>query len=200
MTRVTITRRKRDPCEGDPARAPSVRGVAVLVAGLVAGWAACAPSEEGGARGTAAGETAAGEPASRTVSDARFRTLSGEWASLADYRGRVVILNLWGTWCLPCRREIPELVEVQRAFGERGVTVIGLAIDSGGPEEIRAFADGYGVQYPIWTTDMATALTEFQAVGYPFTLLIARDGTIRHQFYGPQSLESLAPKIEALLD
>lgn len=174
---------------------------ATLVAGvLAAGWASCAPAEEGGAPEAAdAAGTPPAEPAGRPVSDARFRTLSGEWASLADYRGRVVVLNLWGTWCVPCRREIPELVELERAFGERGVTVIGLAIDSGEADEIRAFADGYGVRYPIWTTDMATALNEFQAVGYPFTLLIGRDGTIRHQFYGPQSLETLAPRIEALL-
>lgn len=168
---------------------------------LAGGWSGCAPADEtASGEAAAAGEAGPAEAAGRPASDARFRTLSGEWASLADYRGRVVILNLWGTWCVPCRREIPELVEIERAYGDRGLVVIGLAIDSGEPEEIREFADGYDVRYPIWTTDMATALTEFQAVGYPFTLLIARDGTIRHQFYGPQSLETLAPKIEALLD
>lgn len=183
------------------ARGPNPRppsGPVALLAGAALALSAGCASPDGG--GTPDAEGSAEAPTNRPVSDARFRTLSGERASLADYRGRVVILNLWGTWCVPCRREIPELVEVHRAYGERGVTVIGLAIDSGEPEEIREFADGYGVQYPLWMTDMATALTEFQAVGYPFTLLIARDGTIRHQFYGPQSLESLAPKIEALLD
>jgi len=167
------------------------RTAAVLAAAAFAAIS-CAPAD--------GDPPAAAATASRPVSDARFRTLSGEWASLAEYRGQVVILNLWGTWCVPCRREIPELVEIERAYAGRGVAVIGLAIDSGEPEEIRAFADGYGVRYAIWTTDMATALTEFQAVGYPFTLLIARDGTIRHQFYGPQTLDSLAPEIEALLD
>lgn len=175
--------------------------VALACVTLAAGGSACAPADETASREAAATrETGATEAAGRPVSDARFRTLSGEWATLADYRGRVVILNLWGTWCVPCRREIPELVEIDRAYRDRGLAVIGLAIDSGEPEGIREFADGYGVRYPIWTTDMATALTEFQAVGYPFTLLIARDGTIRHQFYGPQSLETLAPRIEALLD
>ena len=180
------------------------RTAAVLAAAAFAAIS-CAPADGDPPAAAATGETptrgaAAAATASRPVSDARFRSLSGEWASLAEYRGQVVILNLWGTWCVPCRREIPELVEIERAYAGRGVAVIGLAIDSGEPEEIRAFADGYGVRYAIWTTDMATALTEFQAVGYPFTLLIARDGTIRHQFYGPQTLDSLAPEIEALLD
>jgi len=139
------------------------------------------------------------EPPARQVTTAGFRTLAGESASLADYRGRVVVLNLWGTWCVPCRRELPELAEIERAYGDRGVTVIGIAVESGDPTEIRAFADRYGVQYPIWVTDTPTALAEFEAVGYPFTLLIAPDGTIRHRFYGPQSVESLAPRIEALL-
>lgn len=194
------TRSERTSATRDARRARPV-AIVICVLALVGGSTACAPEDGGnGSRAEAPGAAPAAEPAGRPASDARFRTLSGEWASLADYRGRVVIFNLWGTWCVPCRREIPELVEVERAFGERGVSVIGLAIDSGEPEEIRAFADRYGVRYPIWTTDMATALNEFQAVGYPFTLLIARDGTIRHQFYGPQSLESLAPRIEALLD
>ncbi len=144
-------------------------------------------------------EARQGEAPGKPVPGTRFETLHGGTASLADYRGRVVVLNFWGTWCVPCRRELPELVELDRAFRERGVVVVGIAVDSGDPAGIADFAARYGVEYPIWMTDMQTAVSEFGAVGYPFTLLVDRDGSIRREYLGPQTLESLSKEIEALL-
>jgi len=128
-----------------------------------------------------------------------FTTLDGTSAALADYRGRVLLVNLWGTWCVPCRGELPELVRLRGAYGEGNLAVVGIAVDSGEPEEIRAFADGYGVDYPIWMLDMPTAMAEFGAVGYPFTILVDRDGTIVRRYYGPQTLESLSADIDPLI-
>jgi len=128
-----------------------------------------------------------------------FATLDGGKASLAEYRGRVLVVNLWGTWCVPCRAELPELVELHHAYDEESLAVVGIAIDSGEPDEIRAFADGLGVDYPIWMLDMPTAMAEFGAVGYPFTILVGRDGDIARRYYGPQTLESLSADIDPLL-
>lgn len=127
-----------------------------------------------------------------------FRTLEGGTASLADFRGQVVLLNFWGTWCPPCRREIPELVQLQTALSREGGTVIGVAVESGSPGEIRSFAEKFGVNYPIWISDAQTALAHYDAMGYPFTLLIDGSGTIRRQYLGPQSVELLATDVEAL--
>ncbi len=129
-----------------------------------------------------------------------FDTVEGGTASIADFRGSVLIVNFWGTWCVPCRREIPELVELHGAYADRGVEIIGIAVDSGEADEIRTFADRYDVQYRLWMTDMATALEDFQSVGYPFTLVIDRDGGIVSTYYGPQTLESLSAEIDALLE
>lgn len=144
----------------------------------------------------AEGREAPGEPAP----DLFFQTLDGSTASLPDYAGRVVVLNLWGTWCAPCRYEIPELAELHSAYRERGAVVIGLAIDSGDAARIRAFAEQYGVNYPIWTSTGAIAVSEFGAVGYPLTLLVDRGGLIRKKLLGPQSFSTLAAEVDALLE
>lgn len=166
------------------------RDEAVDAASLAAG--AGVPREESEAPVGAEGR---GEPAPTIY----FETLEGSSASLLDYAGRVVVLNLWGTWCAPCRYEIPELAELHRAYQDRGATVIGLAIDSGEPAQIRAFAERYGVNYPIWISTGSIAVSEFGAVGYPLTLLVDQRGLTRRQFLGPQTFSTLAAELDALL-
>jgi thiol-disulfide isomerase/thioredoxin len=138
---------------------------------------------------------ARGEPAPTIY----FETLEGSSASLLDYAGRVVVFNIWGTWCAPCRYEIPELAELHSAYEDRGAIVIGLAIDSGDPAQIRAFAERYGVNYPIWTSTGAIAVSEFGAVGYPFTLVVDQDGRTRNRYLGPQTFSTLAAELDVLL-
>lgn len=131
--------------------------------------------------------------------DVEFATLQGGRASLADYRGSVVILNLWGTWCPPCRREIPELVELQDGLRERDATVVSIAVDSGSEESIRRFAAEFGVDYPIWLSGTDEVVRHFRAIGFPFTLLIDRQGVIRKQYLGPQTQETLLADAESWL-
>ena len=182
-------------------------GLLLLVAGVLLGVRL---AREGGSAQLSSGETrvpaAALEETAAEVGSlgpsapaVEFATLEGLPASLSDYAGKVVVLNFWGTWCAPCRYEIPELVELQRVYGEQGAVVIGVAIDSGEPADIKAFAEEYGVNYPIWVSTMATAVTEFGAVGYPFTVLVDQEGRIREQYLGPQSFSDLAAKLNALL-
>ena len=135
-------------------------------------------------------------PASNTA----FETLRGTTESLEDYRGRIVLLNFWGTWCPPCRREIPELVAVDDSFPPEDLAVIGVAVDSGSPEEIRAFLQEFGADYPVWISSGGKALASFDAAGYPFTLLIDRRGVIRRQYLGPQHASLLAEHVRALIE
>ena len=130
---------------------------------------------------------------------AEFATLDGGRASLSDYRGKVVVLNLWGTWCPPCRREIPELVELQDSLLQREATVVSIAVDSGAEESIRSFADEFGIDYPIWLSGTDEVVRLFKAIGFPFTLLIDRQGVIRKQYLGPQSQEALLADAEPWL-
>lgn len=130
--------------------------------------------------------------------DAEFETLDGEIVRLADYRGHIVIVNFWGTWCPPCLREIPELIEVQRILKDFDATIIGPAVDSGSAENIAAFAAEQGINYPVYISEYRVAVGEFGAAGYPFSILIDADGVIRKQYLGPQSARTLLKDFAAL--
>lgn len=129
----------------------------------------------------------------------RFATLDGDSVSLADYRGRVVLLNFWGTWCAPCLVEIPHLIQVHRELRSLGGTVVGPAIESGTPEEIRGFGRRHGMTWPLWIADPGLAVERFGAIGYPYTLLIDRDGVVRRLYLGPQTAGTLLSDVERLL-
>lgn len=148
---------------------------------------------DGGAARERAGEIAIPAP------DVRFRTLEGDSVSLSDYRGRVVVLNFWGTWCPPCRREIPHLVDLHDAIESRGGTVIGIAVDSGTPQDIRDFARDFGVDYPVWISTTPVVVDRFPVMGFPTTLLIDRGGVVRKKFLGPQTEQRLLEELEGLL-
>jgi len=109
------------------------------------------------------------------------------------------LLNFWGTWCPPCRVEIPHLVRTQEKLAELGGTVIAPAVGSGSPEEILAFAAEAGINYPIWIVSDAVAVTRFGAPGYPFTMLIGPDGVVRRTYIGPQTEETLLLDVRLLL-
>lgn len=129
-----------------------------------------------------------------------FPTLSGDTASLAGWKGQVVVLNFWATWCPPCEREIPELAQLQDSLRSRPATVVGIAVSSGSREKIRAFGEEHGINYPVWLSDPGTAATEYRAVGLPTTLLVDGRGIIRRRYMGPQSYETLSEDVRALLD
>lgn len=154
--------------------------------------------DDGAAAGV--GDGAAG-PGSLAIPAATvpFRTLTGDTVSLRSLRGRVVVLNLWGTWCPPCREEIPHLVDLQERIEPRGGTVVGLAVDSGTPEEIRDFIDDFAVNYPIWRGTTQTVVEHYEAVGFPTTLIIDREGIIRERYLGPQSADDLLAGLEPFL-
>ena len=131
--------------------------------------------------------------------DVEFVSVDGSTVRLSTYRGRVVLLNFWGTWCPPCRVEIPHLVRAQEKLAELGGTVIAPAVGSGSPEEILAFAAEAGINYPIWIVSDAVAVTRFGAPGYPFTMLIGPDGVVRRTYIGPQTEETLLLDVRLLL-
>jgi peroxiredoxin len=131
--------------------------------------------------------------------DVAFRTAAGDTARLADYRGGIVLLNFWGSWCPPCLVEIPHLVEVQDVLEELGGTIIGPAVGSGSGADVLRFAEERGINYPVWLSDYDTAIGRFGAAGYPFTLLIDREGIIRKRYLGPQTARTLLRDIGALV-
>ena len=137
-----------------------------------------------------------------TVSDTAFESIDGRRVSLADYRGKVVVLNLWAIWCGPCIAEIPELVELQRRIEPRDATVIGLAVDSGSADQVLDFWRrrlDLEPSYPLWLGSMERAEEHFDATTVPLTLLIDREGIVRERLLGAHDAETFMEKLRPLL-
>jgi cytochrome c-type biogenesis protein len=113
-------------------------------------------------------------------------SLNGDTVSLAGMRDRVVLLNVWATWCHPCRAEIPELQALHTRYAAKGFDVVGVSVDGDGDEaHIRDFVQEFGMTYPIWRDAGDRISTLFRAVGVPATYLIDRQGIMRWRTIGP---------------
>lgn len=112
--------------------------------------------------------------------------LDGDSVRLRSMRGDVLLLNVWATWCAPCRREVPELVALQDRHGPDGLRVVGVSVDSRGAHgDIVAFADEFGMDYLLLWDPQEQVQTVFRAHGVPSSVLIDRDGIIRWRQVGP---------------
>lgn len=127
------------------------------------------------------------------------RTLVDSLLTSHALRGQVVLVNVWATWCLPCRAEMPALESTWRRHREAGLVVIGASVDRGDPADVAAFVRERSVTYPVAIVggDVIAALGGVR--GYPTSVLIGRDGTVRHRVQGPIGPLSLEPAIRRAL-
>jgi cytochrome c biogenesis protein CcmG, thiol:disulfide interchange protein DsbE len=103
--------------------------------------------------------------------------------SLADYKGQVVLLNIWATWCPPCLAEMPSIEELYKDYRPLGLKVVAVSIDDYVTEDsIRAFAKGLGLTFEILHDPTHAIERAYQTTGYPETFVVARDGTIRKKW------------------
>jgi cytochrome c-type biogenesis protein len=117
------------------------------------------------------------------------QTLAGDSISLADLRGKVVLLNVWATWCHPCRDEIPELEALHAKHRDAGLEVVGVSVDGGGSEDaIKSFIRDFEMTYPVWLDPEERVSNQFLTIGVPETFLIDREGVIRWRKIGPIGL------------
>lgn len=119
--------------------------------------------------------------------NASFDLIDGNKATLADYAGKVVVLDLWATWCGPCRIEIPHLIEIQKEFKDKGLEVIGLTTENKAEDEeaVREFVKAFKIDYSIGWANREIAMNIMRGRGaIPQTLVIGRDGTIRKHLVG----------------
>jgi thiol-disulfide isomerase/thioredoxin len=136
-----------------------------------------------------------------------LQNLAGGTVRFSDLEGRAVILNFWATWCPPCRREMPLLDEMQKVYGEKGLSVIGVDVNE--PTGlVKSYVESIGVSYAVWVYapdgaqgfDITQQLfSTFGGVGYPFTLFIDRSGVIRQVYVGELSRGFLHNQIEEIL-
>jgi cytochrome c biogenesis protein CcmG/thiol:disulfide interchange protein DsbE len=114
----------------------------------------------------------------------------GNMVVLSDFKGKVVLLNFWATWCPPCREEIPYFNEFQRKYKQQGLQVIGISLDQGGKVEVERFMKANQVLYPVLMGDNKIAdvyqkfLPADQRNAIPFTFIIDRQGNIFRKYVG----------------
>lgn len=122
--------------------------------------------------------------------------------SLADYRGQVVLLNLWATWCAPCRIEMPSMQRLYERLGDDGLNILAVSVDAGDPQIVREFADELGLTFPILHDQTQEIETTYQTTGLPETFLIDRQGVIVYWAIGPEEWDNPAhvARIQRLLD
>jgi peroxiredoxin len=140
---------------------------------------ACAKGEAPQAAATERVEV--GQPAPAYVSSG----MAGDTVSLAALRGKVVLMNVWATWCGPCRKEIPELRAIHATYKDRGLQLIGVSVDADGSDDaIRAFLKDFKMDYTIWRDPNEVVSATFRMAGVPATFLIDRQGVLRWKATG----------------
>jgi cytochrome c biogenesis protein CcmG/thiol:disulfide interchange protein DsbE len=143
-------------------------------------------------------------PACRTATprtlDFTLKDINGADVRLNDYKGKVVLLNFWATWCGPCKVEIPEFVDLYAQYKDRGFVILGvLANDTPAPDQLRSFMGEYSMSYPVLfsTEELETAFGSVWAL--PTSFLIGRDGGVCAKQLGPVSKDDVERSLKSLL-
>ncbi len=128
------------------------------------------------------GPPAVGEPAPSFAA----MTLDGREVTLESLRGQVVLLNLWATWCGPCREETPYLQEVYEEHRDQGFQIVGISMDTGdAAADVAMFVEEYDVSYTILHDGTMQPMDTYHVLGLPATFLLDREGVLRWVRYGP---------------
>ena len=129
----------------------------------------------------------------------QLKDIQGKPLRLEDYRGKVVLVNFWATWCVPCRTEIPDLIKWQRDYRSRGLQVVGIAYPPETLAEVRRFAREKKVNYPLALGTKETKLLFTQSETLPMTVVIDSEGYVRDVIEGIVFPDEFDQKIKALL-
>jgi len=126
------------------------------------------------------------------AADFELPGLDGEQYKLSDYRGKVVFLNMWATWCPPCIAEMPSIEALHRRFRDRDLVVLAVSADSEGEKVVAPMVRDLGVSFPILLDTEGTLPPRYGVTGYPETFVIGRDGRVLEHFIGPTDWSSTA--------
>lgn len=148
---------------------------------------------------SAAGSRAVGQASVGDIAPSFARAdLSGKMVSLSEFRGEIVLLNFWATWCGPCLAEIPTFDRLQRQFGSRGVKVVGISMDDTAAPVRKAYAK-YRMDYPVVMGDEHLGERYGGVLGVPVTFLINRQGVVVRRYEGPVDPKRLESDLQKLM-
>lgn len=122
----------------------------------------------------------------------------GAPVSLPQYRGRIVVMNLWASWCPPCREEMPDLQRLSDTYSARGLAIVGVN-EGESAQRARAFAAALHIRFPIWLDTAEQYGRTYAALGLPTTVIVDRNGTVVRGFDGALTFEQMKAAVEPLI-
>lgn len=155
------------------------------------------PAKEGVAAAPAKAVTAL--PQLGTAPAWQLKDLSGAVVSFEQFKGKVVVVDFWATWCPPCREEIPGYIALADKYGKDGLVIVGISLDQAGPDVVKAFAAKSGINYPLVMGDENVVAAFGGVEGIPTTFLIDRAGQIRDRKVGSVETAEYEKRILAVL-
>ncbi len=146
-------------------------------------------------------EDSSGKQVGDALYSASFKDLKDQMAKMDQFKGKVLVMYYWATWCVPCRVETPNLIKLNEQYKDKGVVVIGLALDNG--DKVRDFVKELNVTYPIFyggreAVQLGKAMGN-EGGAIPYTVVIGKDGKLVHTFKGDMANSELEKIINPLL-
>jgi cytochrome c biogenesis protein CcmG/thiol:disulfide interchange protein DsbE len=132
--------------------------------------------------------------------DFTFPLLNGGEASLSDYRGKVVLVNIWATWCNPCREEMPSMQTLYQMMQGRPFEILAVSIDSRGAEDVEPFVKQLGLTFPVLLDQEGDMEGLYQTSGVPESFIIDADGIVRDRIIGPVNWSSTSTEEYQLIE
>ena len=130
--------------------------------------------------------------------DFTLQDMNGKSVKLSDYKGKVVLLEFWATWCGPCRMSAPGIEKLHKAYKDKGLVVLAISVDQGGWDDVKAFISEFGITYTVLKgTDDVTS--EYQVRSIPMLLVLNKEGKITKRYLGFGGDEDLEKEIKAIL-
>lgn len=148
----------------------------------------------------AGGKTPACKAESQANLDFTIKDMDGASVRLSDYKGKVLLVNFWATWCGPCKAELPGLIALHHEYKDKGLVVLGISGDDDA-ETLKAFASEWKINYPVLVgRDEEELLDAYGPIfGYPISVIVGRDGAVCARHIGPATKEEFEREIKALL-
>ena len=172
----------------------------LIAAFVVAGALALAAGLHFGGSGLFGGDTGRGQDAT-TLLALKLPDADGKEEALGQWRGKLLVVNFWATWCAPCREEMPEFVRFQEEFGAKGLQFVGIAVDDA--DKVRQFTTEIRLNYPALiggygAMELSRTLGN-RVMALPFTIVVGRDGKVAHTHLGPLKGDQLRGMVDKLL-
>jgi peroxiredoxin len=157
------------------------------------------PATENAVRSGAGGAGAPGTANRRAAPDFALKDLNGKEIKLSQFRGKVVILDFWATWCPPCRMEIPHFIALHREYQPKGLEIVGVSLDQGGAQVVRPFAQQNGINYTMLVDGMPITGMYGGIQSIPTTFVIDKQGRVVKSFVGYNDKSTFETLVQGLL-